>query len=312
MRDEKKELSCAFTVAGKRVKVEYRTRPLQVKQTIDLKPVPAGACEHSLVGECTGSLGQCYDGIEDAALATADPRAADVRRLCALWKVLHLNGMRAGTRAQETALRQAPATVGKDYDSRLAYLAECGLNPDRNTAPGEPYKYGTAWLYDPVMDSDVEELRALMARLDGVRMAGHMDTPEESEDGDSDVPSVPDEAEFSNSDAVIDSRDVIARVETLRDYKEAGGTDEDALHELKVLEDLESQASGYAADWQHGESLIRESYFEEYAKEFAQDCGMIKDDAQWPNNCICWESAAEELKQDYTSVEFDGVTYLVR
>lgn len=87
--------------------------------------------------------------------------------------------------------------------------------------------------------------------------------------------------------------------------------DEDGL-ELKVLTTLAEEAEGYASDWTHGEALIRDSYFETYARELADDIGAINKDATWPNDCIDWERAADELKMDYTSVDFDGVDYWVR
>lgn len=139
--------------------------------------------------------------------------------------------------------------------------------------------------------------------------------------------------EISNSDDVIDSRDVIARIkeleESMADAQEEkdgdletmeDGTEiytsvdfgEDEHNELKQLQTLADEASGYAADWQYGETLIRDSYFEEYAQELAEDCGMIQKGAQWPNNCIDWEEAAKQLQQDYTSVEFGDVTYWIR
>jgi len=34
--------------------------------------------------------------------------------------------------------------------------------------------------------------------------------------------------------------------------------------------------------------------------------------ASWPNNCIDWDEATDLLKQDYFSVDFDGVDYLIR
>ena len=41
-------------------------------------------------------------------------------------------------------------------------------------------------------------------------------------------------------------------------------------------------------------------------------CGQMPPSNQWPLYCIDWEYAARELKHDYTSVDFDGVTYWVR
>jgi hypothetical protein len=151
----------------------------------------------------------------------------------------------------------------------------------------------------------------------------------------------------TNCDDVIDSRDVIARIEELEsernDLEAAAQEADDALEnategvnrsylesaqltaalalrdwdvdngeELKALQGLESQAEGYC-DWRHGATLIRDNYFESYAQEQAEDLhGDKVRHAQWPFNCIDWEQAANELQQDYTAVEFDGVTYWVQ
>lgn len=82
--------------------------------------------------------------------------------------------------------------------------------------------------------------------------------------------------------------------------------------ELAPLAELAEQASGYAADWDHGETLIRDSYFKEYAQELAEEIGAINADASWPNSCIDWDQAARELQQDYTAVSFDGIDYWIR
>jgi len=142
--------------------------------------------------------------------------------------------------------------------------------------------------------------------------------------------------EISNMDDVIDSLDVIARIEALEEERgnlelnledaEDAEAKEQALaaiaewdesdegKELKILKALAEEASGYAADWSYGEVLIRDSYFETYAQELAEDCGMLDDkvSSSWPYTCIDWERAARELQMDYTSVEFDGIMYWVR
>lgn len=125
---------------------------------------------------------------------------------------------------------------------------------------------------------------------------------------------------ISNSDDIIDSRDVIARVDELTEYVADMGEDEDsdetdltsAEDELHALKSLADEADGYADDWRHGEVLIRDSYFETYAQEFAEDIGAVDRESTWPNSCIDWEMAARELQHDFTSVEFDGVTYWIR
>lgn len=124
----------------------------------------------------------------------------------------------------------------------------------------------------------------------------------------------------SNRDDVIDSRDVIERIEELTEAKdnaiEEGGNAVDAWEseygdELKSLESLADEAAG-CSDWEHGSTLIRDSYFTSYAEEFANDIGRVSGDMEWPLCHIDWDAAAEDLQQDFTSVEFDGVTYWVR
>lgn len=113
--------------------------------------------------------------------------------------------------------------------------------------------------------------------------------------------------EINNSKDTIDSRDVIARIEWLDD-DDLCLDEED---ELKSLKALQEECEGYS-DWIHGALLIRDSYFIQYAEQFAEDIGAIDRDANWPLNHIDWEEAASELKMDYTCVDFDGVDYWLR
>jgi antirestriction protein len=150
----------------------------------------------------------------------------------------------------------------------------------------------------------------------------------------------------SNSDDIIDSRDVIERLADLGSWNDCqvcgekvdlgktrwihshsddihcgtgdGATatptilNEDECAEMHALRKLAEEASGYAADWEYGETLIRDSYFVTYAQEMAEEIGAVNPDAGWPNSYIDWERAAEALQMDYTSVDFDGVTYWIR
>jgi antirestriction protein len=119
---------------------------------------------------------------------------------------------------------------------------------------------------------------------------------------------------ITNAEDVIDSRDVIARIAYLEEASEdlTLPLDEDERAELEALRSLAKEAADYAPDWEYGETLVRESYFEDYARDFADDIGAITPDTSWPMNCIDWEQAARELAMDYTHVDFDGVTYLIR
>jgi hypothetical protein len=117
---------------------------------------------------------------------------------------------------------------------------------------------------------------------------------------------------IDNLQDVIDSRDVIERIEELEGDVEAELASDDDIAELETLKVLAEEAEGYAEDWKHGEALIRDSYFTEYAQQLAEDMGAVSENQNWPNTCIDWEEAARQLQQDYTEVDFDGVAYWIR
>ena len=139
--------------------------------------------------------------------------------------------------------------------------------------------------------------------------------------------------EISNAQDIMDSRDVIARREELEierqdllddievaedesdkddANRELSLWDEDYKEELDALIALCEEGEGATSEWPYGATLIRDDYFVEYAQQFAEDIGAINREASWPNDCIDWEKAAEMLQMDYTSIDFDGVTYWVR
>lgn len=99
--------------------------------------------------------------------------------------------------------------------------------------------------------------------------------------------------------------------DALRDWES------DNAEELAELEALLDELRGYGGDHQwegdwYPRELIAEEDFAEYAQELAEECGMVKDDASWPNNCIDWDKAADQLRQDYSMVTFRDTDYLYR
>lgn len=124
----------------------------------------------------------------------------------------------------------------------------------------------------------------------------------------------PDEPQpITNSDDVIDSRDVIARIEYLQDLQESvAEMSEEETAELAALLVLQDEAALRAPDWRYGETLIRDSYFEDYARQLAEDIGSVPRNGEWPTSYIDWARAAKALQQDYSAVDFDGVTFWVR
>ena len=126
----------------------------------------------------------------------------------------------------------------------------------------------------------------------------------------------------------IDVRDIIVRVLELRDERDTynekmgrpdawDGVPDGDPEELAMLEGILSELAGHGGDeefegdW-YPVQLIAESYFQEYAQDLAEDCGMVDTNARWPMNCIDWEQAARELQMDYSSIEICDVTYWYR
>jgi hypothetical protein len=114
---------------------------------------------------------------------------------------------------------------------------------------------------------------------------------------------------------IIDTRDLIEELDALRLTGPTELTDEDR-ERMRALEEVIEEI-GPEARW--GESLIPESEFVDYAQQLADDVfpfprgsegAQVRD--MWPYTCIDWEYAARELRHDYSSVEFDGTTYLFR
>jgi hypothetical protein len=122
----------------------------------------------------------------------------------------------------------------------------------------------------------------------------------------------------TNSD-IIDVEDLIARHQELDDRVSAsedpdGWEDTDALaegplddteyDELHAISDLLDQI-GHSG----GGLLVRDSYFQEYARTLAEDISDVRDLSGWPFDYIDWERAADSLKHDITDVTYDGIDY---
>ncbi|NDB67262.1 MAG: hypothetical protein EB015_04500 [Methylocystaceae bacterium] len=113
---------------------------------------------------------------------------------------------------------------------------------------------------------------------------------------------------IDNTDDLIDVRNIIARIEELED--------QDFTSELVDLRNLMDELSGlggdekWRGDW-YPVTLIRDSYFTDYARELLEDCGDIPDNV--PHYiAIDWERTARNIRVDYTPVEIFGVTYWTR
>lgn len=116
---------------------------------------------------------------------------------------------------------------------------------------------------------------------------------------------------IGNMDDVIDSRDVIERIEELQAMLNDTPDDfgEDDGEELRALLALQEEVKGYCPDWEYGAQLIRDSYFEQAMDEMLEDIGDLPRDLP---SYLTITVDYEALQQDYTAVEFDGITYWTR
>lgn len=144
-----------------------------------------------------------------------------------------------------------------------------------------------------------------------------------------------------NTEDIIDSRDIIARIDELEgdldccascgeglpneaDHRNETTLEyitdcpdcdqeimtEDDREELANLRDLASECKDYS-DWKYGEALINEEYFTEYCMDMLKNIGDLPQDI--PSYiAIDEEQTAENMKDDYMTVDFDGATYYMR
>lgn len=103
------------------------------------------------------------------------------------------------------------------------------------------------------------------------------------------------------------------------DASERAGTDlfkadatPENITELRELRKIVEEIEGYADEHVRDVYLIPEDEFPAHAKELAIDTGAINDNLDWPIRHIDWRAAAEELKDDYTSIEISGRTFWYR
>ena len=123
------------------------------------------------------------------------------------------------------------------------------------------------------------------------------------------------------SNDIIDLREVIERFEELEGILSDADCakediDEDDKAEYDELQAILEELKGYGGDEQwrgdwYPVTLIKDSYFVDYCQEELDSCGYIRQDL--PSFIVLdWEATADNMKQDYSSVEIDGETYQYR
>lgn len=119
-----------------------------------------------------------------------------------------------------------------------------------------------------------------------------------------------------------EKEDLETALEDAKDSEKGGGGDnastqtaEDVLEdwkaenmeELKALRELKDEV----CEWDDGNLLVPEADWIDYVRELLADIGVLPSDLPWYIE-IDWEKTAENIAQDYGTVDYLGTTYYYR
>lgn len=133
-----------------------KNQTVKVKIVAELRNDEHGRRELFIVGEI--NTRQCDDSIRELVEqhGSGHRDKGEILKLLDIWDRWHLNTMRAGTPRQQAILRPwLKRNQNKDYTEQCDYLFSHGLLID------DGYKYGTAWLYEPLPDDVITFISGL-------------------------------------------------------------------------------------------------------------------------------------------------------
>lgn len=166
---------CVAFYFGK-IKDEKGRRTLEVKVTISLDQEDNfSATAEVWNASCTDIImgGQCFDSINVEDLLPE--YRSDFQIIRNLWRMYHLNNMKAGSPRQRAFLEinKEKLSNGEYYKTACELLKEAGLyedeeylHPYKNEVGNttlKPYRYGSAWLKEEIPEKDIEFIRKLIA-----------------------------------------------------------------------------------------------------------------------------------------------------
>lgn len=85
---------------------------------------------------------------------------------------------------------------------------------------------------------------------------------------------------------------------------------DDAIRLISLLR-FRDEAQECTREWIYGAQFVLEDEFTEYARQIAEETGMVDLNSNM-SNYIDWEVFAHDLKMDYSEFTFEGYTYLTR
>ena len=111
---------------------------------------------------------------------------------------------------------------------------------------------------------------------------------------------------FPHYEAMTDTfEDIRFEEEEIESWKE------DWIDEIEIITDINNLEDEVGSEWEYGVTLIEEDEFEDFVQQDLEGIGYIpKDFPSWIE--IDWEATASNVRQDYSEVDYQGITYLFR
>lgn len=169
----KLEIPVGETAEGNRVTVEIALRPLthdRMTVTHELARAIDGLTELSITGNVYERYrndirrwrtepyrgGQCVEALLEVVTPAKPWTLEEIRDLHDTWRRWHLNGMRAGCVHQTKIVYE---------DSRYGRRVDLARTTAANDCPAG-YRYGHAWLYEPLPDEVIEKVQRWQRRAE--------------------------------------------------------------------------------------------------------------------------------------------------
>ena len=99
--------------------------------------------------------------------------------------------------------------------------------------------------------------------------------------------------------------DILFEEEEIESWKQDW---QEEINQITCIDEVEDEIG---SEFDFGVTLIPEDDFTDYVEDLLKGCGYISDDfPSWIE--IDWEATAENVKQDYSELEYEGETYFYR
>ena len=99
--------------------------------------------------------------------------------------------------------------------------------------------------------------------------------------------------------------DILFEEEEIESWKQDW---QEEINQITCIDEVEDEIG---SEFDFGVTLIAEDDFTDYVEDYLKGCGYISDDfPSWIE--IDWEATAENVKQDYSELEYEGETYFYR